>query len=56
MDFVERWFGFSPDGGSGTFEVALLFLLVAVPLVLVPIARLMRACHAGWKMPTRTRI
>ena len=29
MDFIERIFGISPDGGSGTFE----FLLFAVPLV-----------------------
>jgi hypothetical protein len=29
MDFIERIFGISPDGGSGTFE----FLLFTVPLV-----------------------
>jgi len=28
MDFIERIFGISPDGGSGTFE----FLLFVVPL------------------------
>jgi hypothetical protein len=28
MDFIERIFGISPDGGSGAFE----FLLFAVPL------------------------
>ena len=28
MDFIERLFGISPDGGSGWFE----FLLFAVPL------------------------
>jgi len=28
MDFIERIFGFSPDGGSGLFEV----LLFALPL------------------------
>ena len=28
MDFIERIFGFSPDGGSGSFE----FLLFAIPL------------------------
>jgi MYXO-CTERM domain-containing protein len=21
MDFIERWFGVSPDGGNGTWEV-----------------------------------
>lgn len=29
MDFIERLFGFSPDGGSGAFE----FLLFLIPLV-----------------------
>jgi preprotein translocase subunit YajC len=28
MDFIERIFGFSPDGGSGSFE----FLLFAIPI------------------------
>jgi hypothetical protein len=28
MDFIERIFGLSPDGGSGSFE----FLLFAIPL------------------------
>lgn len=28
MDFIERIFGFSPDGGSGGFE----FLLFALPI------------------------
>jgi len=28
MDFIERIFGISPDGGSGTFE----FLLFALPM------------------------
>lgn len=28
MDFIERIFGFSPDGGSGSFE----FLLFVVPI------------------------
>lgn len=29
MDFLERLFGFSPDGGSGAFE----FLLFLIPIV-----------------------
>jgi hypothetical protein len=28
MDFIERIFGFSPDGGDGSFE----FLLFAIPI------------------------
>lgn len=29
MDFIERLFGFAPDGGSGAWEL----LLFAIPLV-----------------------
>jgi hypothetical protein len=28
MDFIEKIFGFSPDGGSGSFE----FLLFTIPI------------------------
>jgi hypothetical protein len=33
MDFIEQLFGFSPDGGSGSFELLLIlapFLVAAV--------------------------
>jgi hypothetical protein len=30
MDFIERIFGFSPDGGDGTFEL----LLIVTPLLI----------------------
>ncbi|WP_181171062.1 MULTISPECIES: hypothetical protein [unclassified Mesorhizobium] len=34
MDFIERFFGFSPDNGSGTFEsslvIAAMVLVAAV--------------------------
>jgi len=31
MDFIERLFGFSPDGGNGTFELSIVVsgLLIA---------------------------
>jgi preprotein translocase subunit YajC len=29
MDFIERIFGFSPDGGSGTFEMLLFLIPIA---------------------------
>lgn len=29
MDFIEHIFGFSPDGGSGAFEL----LLFAIPII-----------------------
>ena len=31
MDFIERIFGFSPDDGSGAFEV----MLFAVPILIL---------------------
>ncbi len=30
MDFIERWFGVSPDGGSGSLE---MLYIVAVAMV-----------------------
>jgi hypothetical protein len=32
MDFIEKIFGFNPDGGSGAFEV-LLFVILIVGLL-----------------------
>ena len=34
MDFVERIFGISPDGGSGSFEVLLLLIPIAGVLLI----------------------
>jgi hypothetical protein len=34
MDFIERWFGFSPDGGDGSTE--LIYIVAAgVAIVLI---------------------
>lgn len=33
MDFIERIFGFAPDGGSGLFEVLLFLIPIAGILV-----------------------
>ena len=30
MDFIERWFGVSPDGGDGSTELMYLTVLVVV--------------------------
>ncbi len=30
MDFIERWFGVSPDGGDGSTELMYLILLLVV--------------------------
>jgi membrane-associated protease RseP (regulator of RpoE activity) len=41
MDFIERIFGFSPDGGDGMFEW-LLFAIPVMGLVVVAAWRRMR--------------
>jgi hypothetical protein len=35
MDFIERWFGISPDGGDGSTELIYLGVLVAVLAVAI---------------------
>lgn len=35
MDFIERWFGLSPDGGDGSLEV---LWLVAIAVALLAVA------------------
>ena len=30
MDFIERWFGLSPDGGDGTTELMYIIALAAI--------------------------
>jgi hypothetical protein len=34
MDFIEQWFGVSPDGGDGTTEL-LIFAIVILLLVAI---------------------
>jgi hypothetical protein len=51
MDFIERIFGFSPDGGDGSFEF-LLFLIPISLIVLVAVVRRRRAQRAR-KRPGR---
>jgi len=35
MDFIERWFGISPDGGDGSLEALYLVVLLVVVAVIV---------------------
>jgi hypothetical protein len=39
MDFVERLFGLSPDGGSGMFEALIFCVVLGVLALLVRKAR-----------------
>lgn len=44
MDFIERLFGVSPDGGSGSFEV-MLFLIPIVGVLTLRVLRKRRQRH-----------
>ena len=46
MDFIEQWFGVSPDGGDGSLE---LLWIVIIVLALVAIA--FRRRISSWLMP-----
>jgi hypothetical protein len=46
MDFIERIFGFAPDGGNGVFEL-LLFI--------VPIAGIIALALRRWKRAAERR-
>lgn len=35
MDFIEQWFGLSPDGGDGSLELFWIVAIVAVVTVFV---------------------
>jgi hypothetical protein len=37
MDWIERWFGISPDGGDGSTEM--LYLVAAVAVIALIFAR-----------------
>lgn len=39
MDFIERIFGFSPDGGSGATELLWIALVAVVAAMLVTLRR-----------------
>ena len=45
MDFRERIFGFSPDGGNGSFEL----LLFAIPIAGLAVIYLARSIHNSRK-------
>jgi hypothetical protein len=49
LDFIEKWFGFSPDGGDGSTE-GMIILVVAVA-ALIALATYIRA---RTRSPTKT--
>ena len=34
MDFIEKWFGFSPDGGDGSTEILYIIVFALVLAVI----------------------
>ena len=54
-DFVERWFGVSPDGGNGTFGVMLIAAAAAVVVALFGLTKLTRLFQARSQGSLRTR-
>ena len=50
MDFIEQWFGLSPDGGDGSLEVLWLVVIVVAAMAIVfrrPIAARLASWHSG---------
>jgi hypothetical protein len=45
VDFIEKLWGLSPDGGSGATELAIFFVPLLVVLILVRRHQLMRTIH-----------
>jgi hypothetical protein len=49
MDFIERWFGISPDGGNGTLEgLYISVLLLTVVLVSIRFRRHLAELFKGY--------
>jgi len=47
MDWIERWFGVSPDGGDGTLEILIIMAAVtAAGMVALAVSRRARAAVA----------
>jgi hypothetical protein len=45
MDFIERWFGVSPDGGDGSLEALYILVVAAIAAAIVcrePLRRMLR--------------
>ena len=47
MDFIEHWFGISPDGGSGTTELQIFLVAVIVISLLLYLRRRRRSVRTA---------
>jgi len=53
MDWIETWFGISPDGGNGATEW--LFVLAGVAVVIAVVPPFRRAALAGLRRLTNSK-
>jgi hypothetical protein len=53
MDWIERWFGLSPDNGDGSVEALILFGIAAVVVVGVVTLRKKRPARQPFFMHRR---
>ena len=49
MDFIERWFNISPDGGSGSLEITWVMVLLVVLLGPLLVSRFRSAARQSRK-------
>jgi hypothetical protein len=49
MQFIEHWFGFSPDAGSGTTELLYVLVIAAAILVFMTRAYLRKRARQNWQ-------
>jgi hypothetical protein len=52
MDFIEQWFGLSPDGGDGSLEV-LWIVVIVVAVMAIVLRRQIAARLASWRVGRR---
>jgi hypothetical protein len=48
MDFIEQWFGISPDGGDGSTE-AMIVLAIAIVIALIVGRRQIAKAIGRWR-------
>ena len=60
VDWIERWTGFSPDNGDGSFEFLIMFVAAAALICVIILWRVPKAYDALRRMlpllPDRPRV
>jgi len=55
MDFIETWFGVSPDGGDGSLEVLWIAAIVIAVLIVAFRRHVVRWLSSWWTGQSDTR-